>query len=216
MSKVLYVQASPRGKDSKSTQIADAYLNALRERQPAVEIETLNVWEERLPAFDGDKVAAKMRIIGGNTLDGAEKSEWEEILEICARFIAADHYVFAVPMWNSGVPYPLKHYIDLVHQPGQLWRIEPEAGYIGLLRNKRATLIMTAGAYAPHFPSPNFGIDYASTHLRAWLTQAGVEHIDEIRFDANLFTEDPQGALTNVKQAAVALAQSHRAPRQKD
>jgi FMN-dependent NADH-azoreductase len=195
--------------DSKSSRIADIYINALVAHTPDLAVDTLNVWNENLPPFDGDKVAAKMRIIGGEALSGANKTAWDDILRLTARFIEADQYVFAVPMWNSGVPYPLKHYIDLVHQPDRLWRIDPDLGYLGLLKDKRATLVLTAGAYAPNRPKPSWGIDHHSTYLHDWLRQAGVDEIDEIRFDANLFSQDPAGDLARIEQTAVELARQH-------
>ena len=48
-----------------------------------------------------------------------------------------------------GIPYRLKQYIDLIHQPGLLWTLNPETGYHGLLDNKHATLALTAGVYFP-------------------------------------------------------------------
>jgi FMN-dependent NADH-azoreductase len=211
LTRLLYIQASPRGLESKSAQMAEAYLDARKEHQPAVEVDVLRLWDERLPAFDGNKVAAKMKVIAGQSPEAEHKTEWDEIVSIVNRFVSADHYLLAVPMWNSGVPYPLKHYIDLVHQPGLLWRLDAEAGYIGLLRDKRATLMLTAGAFAPHFPSPAFGIDHHSTHLRDWLTQAGVGNIDEVRFDANLLIKDAANEFEKAKRTAADLARKHAA-----
>ena len=63
--------------------------------------------------------------------------------------------------------------------------------------------------YADSRPSPAFGIDYQSTYLRAWLNQAGVIAIDEVRFQPTLLTPDPTGALEQAKRAAMDLAQAH-------
>jgi len=30
------------------------------------------------------------------------------------RFAAADAYLFSVPMWNAGVPYAVKQWIDII------------------------------------------------------------------------------------------------------
>jgi FMN-dependent NADH-azoreductase len=114
--------------------MADAYLAAFREQNPALEIDTLRLWEEKLPEFDGNKVAAKMNIISGRDQNAEQRKAWDEIVEITNRFISADRYLFAVPMWNGGIPYRLKLYIDIIHQPGLLWGLEAETGYFGLLR----------------------------------------------------------------------------------
>ena len=41
------------------------------------------------------------------------------------RFDAADRYLFSVPMWNAGVPYILKQFIDVVSQPGLVFGFDP-------------------------------------------------------------------------------------------
>ena len=121
MTKLLFIEASPRGGESKSIQIAETYLSVLLANNPDLDVDRLKLWEADLPAFDGDKVAAKMNVIVGQEQNAAQKTAWDQIVEIANRFIAADRYLFAVPMWNGGIPYRLKHYIDLIHQPGLLW-----------------------------------------------------------------------------------------------
>ena len=204
MSKLLYIKASPRGADSKSSAVADAYLAALRERLPDLVVDALDLAQEKIPDFDGDKVAAKMAVITGQSNEGRQKTAWDEITAVANRFIAADRYLLAVPMWNGGIPYRLKQYIDVIHQPGLLWGLDPQTGYFGLLKNKKAVLALTSGAYGPSMPSPAFGIDHHSTYLRDWLNQAGVTDIDEIRFQPTLLNPDPEGSF----KAAVAAARS--------
>lgn len=206
MTKLLFVQASPRKGDSKSIQVAEAYLSTLQSNNPDLDVDTIELWDTDLPSFDGDKVAAKMNVIVGHEQNVDQKTAWDEIVEIASRFISADRYLFAVPMWNGGIPYRLKHYIDLIHQPGLLWGLNPETGYFGLLKDKHATLALTAGAYAQHFPSPAFGVDHQSTYLRDWLNQAGVTSIDELRFQPSLLTQDAAGDLEKAKQKAAELA----------
>lgn len=209
MRNLLFIQASPRGMQSKSIQIAETYCSALRQQNPDLNIDVLSLWDVDLPAFDGDKAAAKINVMLGKEHTPVQKTAWDQIVEIASRFIAADRYLFAVPMWNSGIPYRLKHYIDVIHQPGLLWGLKPESGYFGLLENKQATLVLTAGAYAPSAPSPAFGVDHHSTYLRAWLNQAGVTAIDEVRFEPTLLTQDPAGDFERAKHAAMELAHTH-------
>jgi FMN-dependent NADH-azoreductase len=209
MTRLLYVEASPRGQDSKSIQMAHAYLAAIGEQNPTLEIDRLRLWEEKLPEFDGIKVAAKMNIIGGRDQSAEQRTAWNEIVEITNRFTSADRYLFAVPMWNGGIPYRLKLYIDIIHQPGLLWGLEAKTGYFGLLKNKHATLLLTSGAFDPHFPSPAFGVDHHSTYMRDWLNQAGVTSIDEVRFQPTELTADSQGDLERAKNASTDLARKH-------
>jgi FMN-dependent NADH-azoreductase len=59
MTKFLFDQASPRGGQSKSIQVAEAYLAPLCAANPDLEVDELPLWETDLPVFDGDKAAAK-------------------------------------------------------------------------------------------------------------------------------------------------------------
>jgi FMN-dependent NADH-azoreductase len=208
MTKILYIQASPRGAESKSIQVADAYLAELRLGNPGLQTDVIELWQEDLPQFDGDKAAAKMAVMGGSLTDG-QAATWDQVTKIANRFIAADRYLFAVPMWNGGIPYRLKQYIDIIHQPGLLWGLDPQTGYFGLLKNKHATVVLTSGAYSPTMPTPAFGTDHHSTYVRDWLEQAGVIAIDELRFQPTLLTADPDGAAEHARREAVDLARRH-------
>lgn len=206
MTKLLYIKASPRGAESKSTVVADAFLEAFLEMHSGAQVDVLDLASERLPDFDGNKVAAKMALITGQDHDAPQKTAWDEITAIANRFSSADVYLFAVPMWNGGIPYRLKHYIDIIHQPGLMFGLDPEKGYFGLLSDKKAVLVLTSGAYGPTMPSPAFGTDHCSTYLRAWLNQAGVVDITEVRFQPTLLTGDPEGDFRNAVDAARAAA----------
>jgi FMN-dependent NADH-azoreductase len=205
MTKLLYIKASPRP-ESRSVAVADAYLEALKAREPGLSVDALALWDEPLPEFDGDRANAKLAVITGEKHNAIQKTKWDGVIAIVERFKAADIYLFAVPMWNGGIPYRLKQYIDIIHQPGHLWGLDPATGYFGLLRNKKAVLAYTSGAYGPTAPSPAFGIDHHSTYLRDWLNQAGVTDIAEIRYQPTLLDPDSEAAFARAKTEAAALA----------
>jgi FMN-dependent NADH-azoreductase len=209
MTKLLFLQGSPRKGESQSVRLAQAYLEALCGINPDLEVDTLELWDTDLPAFDGDKAAAKMTILAGEQHTETQRTAWNEILAIADRFIAADRYLIASPMWNSGIPYRLKQYIDLIHQPNVLWTLDPQTGYHGLLRHKHATLTLTSGVYSQQAATPAFGVDHHSTYLRDWLNQAGVTAVDEIRFQPTMLSENPAEDLKKARAQAVELAHSH-------
>lgn len=209
MTRLLYIKASPRGDASTSAKIADTYLSVLREHSQGLIVDTLDLSMEMLPEFDGDKVAAKVAVLTGSTPNANGRTAWNEITEIAQRFISADRYLLAVPMWNGGLPYRLKHYIDVIHQPGLLWGLDPKVGYFGLLKNKRAVLSLTSGAFDPEITTTAFGVDHHASYLRFWLEQAGVDAIDELRFQPTLLSSDPNAGLERAIEAARALAIQH-------
>jgi len=206
MAKLLYIKASPRDLTSRSTAVADSYLAALEAEHATLVVDIIDLWQEKLPQFDGDRANAKLAIITRQAHTQSQKTAWDEIVTIANRFISADRYLFAIPMWNGGIPYRLKQYIDIIHQPGLMFGLDPAKGYFGLLKNKKATLVFTSGAYAEKLPSPAFGVDHQSTYMRAWLNQAGVTDIQEIRYQPTLLTTDPEGDFAKAKAAARAAA----------
>ncbi len=205
MIKLLYIKASPRD-ESRSVAVADAYLAALRIAGSGLVVDTLPLWQERLPEFDGDRANAKLAIITGQQHSPVQRTKWDEVVTVIERFKAADIYLFAVPMWNGGIPYRLKQYIDIIHQPGLLFGLDPKTGYFGLLKGKRAVIAYTSGAYSISAPSPEFGTDHHSTYMRSWLNQAGVTDISEIRYQPTLLDPESEASFARAKSAAAALA----------
>lgn len=204
MKKLLHVIGSPRGGQSQSAKIADAYLATLSGRS----VDTLDLWREPLPEFDGDKSAAKMTVITGGALEGATQTAWDVITSVANRFTAADEYLFTVPMWNGGIPYRLKLYIDIITQPGLLFGFDPATGYSGLLKGKRATVVYTSGVYSPGVP-PAFGSDFHATYFDDWLRFIGITEIASIRFQPTLLTADPSAGLAAAIVDARLLAGAH-------
>ncbi|MEY8880854.1 FMN-dependent NADH-azoreductase [Donghicola sp. XS_ASV15] len=209
MTKLLYVAASPRGTNSQSGKLADAYLDARLAGEPELVVDRLDLWSADLPEFDGDKAAAKMTFFGLGQMDAPQQTAWDQIVAITQRFTDADEYVFSVPMWNGGIPYKLKQYIDIITQPGLLFGFDPEAGYSGLLEGKTAQVFYTSGVYAPGAPA-KYGADFHATYLDWWLNFIGVTQVNVTRFQPSLLTADPQGdqakAISRAREMALQPA----------
>ena len=207
MTKLLHIIASPRDEASHSNALAKAYIQAKRELNPELEVETLHLWQADLPEFDGDKAAAKMTFFGVGEMNDLQRSAWDHIVAITNQFQLADEYVFAVPMWNGGIPYKLKQYIDIIAQPGLLFGFDPEQGYFGLLENKKAAVFYTSGVFAPGVDA-KYGEDFHSTYLNWWLASVGVTNVEAVRLQPSLLTADPAGAQTDAIKRAQELALS--------
>ncbi len=136
MKKLLYIKASPRGLRSHSLSVAEAFLESYQKDHPGDEIFTLDLFERDLPAFDGPAVQAKYTILHGAEQSQEELAAWKSVEVIIQEFKEADKYVLAVPMWNFGIPYRLKQYIDLLVQPTYTFSFSPEKGYTGLVTGK--------------------------------------------------------------------------------
>jgi FMN-dependent NADH-azoreductase len=191
MSRLLHVAASPRGAASESLAIARTFLDAFADAHPDVEIDTFDLWDGTLPAFGPPAAAAKMAVFAGQQPTGDGAAAWRAAEDTFRRLDAADRYLFSVPMWNAGVPYVLKQFIDVVSQPGMVFGFDPAEGYTGLLTGKKAAVVYTSAVYGPG-RGPRFGSDFQAPYLRDWLTWAGVADIEEIGFRPNLATADAE------------------------
>jgi FMN-dependent NADH-azoreductase len=203
--KLLHISASPRGGSSESLAIATSFLETFRDTHPDVPVETYDLWDGTLPAFGPDAAAAKMAIFAGDRPQGAAATAWDAAAETFRRFDAADHYLFSVPMWNAGVPYILKQFIDVVSQPGMVFGFDPERGYTGLLTGKKAAVIYTSAVYGPD-RGPAFGADFQAPFFADWLRWAGVTDLSEIHFRPNLATPDADNARRLAHEQARDLA----------
>ena len=144
MAKLLYVESSPRKQRSASIEVAKAFLDAYRIAHPGDSIQTIDVWNLKLPEFDGVAIEAKYAGIEGRERSAEQKAQWQQIEALARPFREADKIVFSVPMWNWGIPYKLKHLIDVISQKDVLFTFD-ERGLLGLLTGKKALLILAKG-----------------------------------------------------------------------
>ncbi len=187
MSSLLHISASPRGAASESLQIAGTFLETYQETHPDATFATWDLWDGTLPEFGPAAAGAKMTVFGGGVPEGAQGTAWRAAQDAFRRFAAADRLLFSVPMWNAGVPYILKQFIDVVSQPGMVFGIDPTTGYRHLLAGtgKRAAVIYTSAVWGPAL-GPAFGTDFQSTYFNDWLAWTGITDITEIRYHPTL------------------------------
>src|SRR3954449_10138440 len=174
MTTLLHVSASPRGAASASLAIAEAFLEAYRETHPNDRVETWDLWDGALPEFGPAAAHAKMAVFAGETPSGDGAAAWAAARQTFERFASADRYLFSVPMWNAGIPYILKQFIDVISQPGMVFGFDPVAGYSGLLRGKKAVVVYTSAVYG-RGRGPAFGADFQQPYFEDWLSWAGVD-----------------------------------------
>lgn len=207
MRQLLHVNASPRRAASQSLAIAGTFLDTFRARRPETAVDTLNLFEDELPPFGTVAAGAKITAFSGQTPTGEQADAWARAREVFDRFAAADAYLFNVPMWNAGVPYVLKHWVDILTQPGWAFAFDPGQGYTGLVTGKKAAVIYTSGVYAPGVPL-EFGADFHSTFFNDWLRFVGITDFADIRFSANALTATYDADFDRARSQARELAKS--------
>lgn len=202
MTRLLFIQSSPRGSLSASAEVAHAYIEALKKKGP-LSVDLLDVWKEDLPAFDGAAIEAKYAGLAGQALNAPQQAAWDVISALGARFRNADQIVISVPMWNFGVPYRLKQLIDLVTQKDVTFTFD-ENGFGGMLKDQRAVIVCARGLeYVEGTPMSEDNLDYQKAYLRSWLTFLGISNIQTITVEKTLF-----GPEARAVSLAAGLAQA--------
>lgn len=173
MSRLLYIQASPLGEHSFSIRAADAFLDAYRQAHPADEIDRLNLFEADLPPFDAPFARAKMAKMLGEALGREESAAWDRVERLIDRFKRADKYLLAVPMWNFGIPFALKLYIDHLVQPGYTFDPSAAKGSTGLVGDKPTFVAYARGGEYKLGPEGD-PFDFQKSYLEAVFGLIGI------------------------------------------
>jgi len=202
VARLLHLQASPRGVRSYSVRAADAFIQAYRAKHPGDEVVSVDLSQKDLPAFDGHTLQAKYAILGGKDHTAEEAAAWRAVEDVIAEFKSADKYVISVPMWNFGVPYKLKHYLDVIIQPGYTFSFSPDTGYTGLVTGRPAVLICARGGQYPE-GSEAAAMDFQKPYMKLLLGFMGITDVREIVVEGTLFGPD---VATASLEAALAAA----------
>jgi FMN-dependent NADH-azoreductase len=204
--KLLHINSSSRGDGSQSLNIAEFFIDQLGKKQP-LEIDRYNLFEDDLPAFGKVAVGAKMALFTGAEANSEQKQVWTKIKEVFDRFAAADIYVINVPLWNNGIPYVLKQFIDVVTQPGWTFGFDMEKGYSGLLKNKKAVVVHASGVYYDGI-APAFGSDFCTPYINDWLKFIGVDVVEQIHVAPTVVTSDFDSTRNEAERRAIGLVET--------
>ncbi|MBY8605843.1 FMN-dependent NADH-azoreductase [Burkholderia arboris] len=204
--RLLHIVSSPRGARSASIAVANAFVDAYRTAETSVDVDTLNVWEEDLPDFDGDAIGAKYKGVANEPMNAAEQSVWLRIQSLVKRFRQADRIVVGVPMWNFGYPYKLKQLIDLVSQRNLLFTFDG-AAYGPLLTIPRALVIHVRGQSgetgAGRLDTPGFG--HQADYIEFWLKFIGVDEVRSLTVE-HTWNAKVHDSIERAQARAIAMA----------
>jgi FMN-dependent NADH-azoreductase len=175
VAKLLHLSCSPRT-ESESGAAAQVFLDGFRQARPDWDIDVVDLWRERLPEFAGPIMEAKYARMKAQTFTDAQREGFAEAERMALRFSLADRVLISTPMWNFGIPYKLKHWFDVIIQPGLTFRFDPAQGYLPLLKDRPTIVILAAGG--DFATGMNRGrIDMATPYLREALRFIGVSDV---------------------------------------
>jgi FMN-dependent NADH-azoreductase len=101
-------------------------------------------------------------------------------------------------MWNFGVPYALKYYIDAIVQPNYLFRYNEQGQPEGLVKGKKMVCVTSRGGdYSENSPFRPY--DFLEPYLRAIFGWIGIT-------DVEFINAQPMDFTLEIRQSAIKLA----------
>ena len=206
MARLLYIETSPRKDRSASIEAAKTFIGEYKRTHPDDVVETLDLWTTHLPEFDGHVIDSKYAILHGLEHTDEQRQAWKGVEDVIGKFNEADKYLFSLPMWNFGIPYKLKHYIDVIVQPGYTFSFSPEEGYKGLVTDKPIAVIYArGGAYGPGTGAESY--DLQKAYLEHILGFIGFKDFQTLLVEPTLVSpEDKKKIMEAAREQAKAMA----------
>ncbi|BFM05358.1 FMN-dependent NADH-azoreductase [Halioxenophilus aromaticivorans] len=143
MKNVLLVTSSLLGDNSTSTNLSNALLDKLSQSQE-IKIQLRDLAETNLPHLTQVEM-------GAWATPAEERSQEQANLAAVSDGLIdelkqADAIIFAVPMYNFGIPSSLKAYFDRVARAGVTFKYT-EQGSVGLLESKPVAVVCARGGF---------------------------------------------------------------------
>lgn len=177
--RLLHIIATPRSHESNTIRISNVLIEELYAKFEDLSVKVLDLFKADLPAVAGVNIESKYKLMTGQELDDYHRSSWDAIAASIERFLDADLYVISTPMWNFGIPYALKYYIDAIVQPGYLYRYNELGIPEGLVKGKKMIVVSSRGGdYSENSPLHSF--DFVEPYLRAIFNFVGITDIQFI------------------------------------
>ena len=147
MAHILHLDASPRDERSISRQLSREFMEAWRRLHPADSEVYRDVGHCPVPHVTEAWVAGAFAPPEAQPADARAAMRWSDVL--IDEFLAADRYVFGVPMHNFSVPSTFKAYVDQIVRVGRTFSADGK----GLTSGKKMAIITArGGSYAPGSP----------------------------------------------------------------
>lgn len=208
MTRLLHIVGSPRAERSRSEAVANHLTGLLED----VDVERLELWNLALPELGGAMLESRYRLIHGGEVDPDFASIWDDLREMVDHLLTFDVWLFSTPMWNLGLPYKLKHYIDCIIQPTMAFTNDAD-GNLTFDGSGRMAILIGAGALDIRPNRALSHLDYQLAHLAECLRfYFGIDDIHCVRVAPTFGSpEDVELVMRNARAEVEALAPSLRA-----
>ena len=147
---ILQINSSARRDSSHSTNLANRLVARLRGADPEATLAVRDLNATPHPVLDEAALVALFTAADKRTAEQDARVALDDAL--IAEIQAADAVVLGVPMYNFGVPAPLKNWIDAIARAGVTFRYT-EKGPEGLLKGKKVYVALTRGGRYRNTPA---------------------------------------------------------------
>ena len=172
--KILRIDSSGRQHGSSSRALADELVAALADRYGQVQLVKRDL-AESIPHVDQAWIEANF------TPEENRRDSQRKVLSFSDLLVAelkeAEVLVIGVPIYNFGVPAALKAWVDMIAR-ARLTFAYTENGPVGLLREKKAFIVVASGGVGVDSP-----VDFATPYMRQALKFVGITDIEVIVAD---------------------------------
>jgi len=171
--KIYQIDSSARKEGSTSRALAKKLLDKIKKPEDEVIYRDLN----------DEMVFVSGLTESGMKIDKKDQTEHHkkmfELSDILVKELKdSDIIIISAPIYNYGPPATLKAWSDLAARVGETFRFKPNGRREGLLKNKKAYLVITSGG-----TKLNSNEDFLTPWLKFILNFFGIEKIDIICAD---------------------------------
>lgn len=195
MKTLLRIDSSPRTTISISRQLGDHLQNHITNKEEFILQNRDLYYDDLVKLGNEDQVTAYYTPEDQQTQ--VQKDAVASSNTLALEFAAADIYLFTVPMYNFTVSAGLKTYIDMISRAGISFQYT-ENGPIGLLKNKKAYIVITTGGTPAGSAS-----DFVTPYLTQFLHFVGITDVTFINSDLVMANQDK--AIANAKEEISTL-----------
>jgi FMN-dependent NADH-azoreductase len=169
MMNILQINSSARRDASHSTRLANRIVARLKADHPEAALAVRDFNDTPHPILDEPALDALFTPADKRTVEQADRVALDDAL--IAEVQRADIVVLGVPMYNFGVPAPLKNWIDAISRAGVTFRYAA-TGPEGLLKGKKVYVALTRGGKYRNTPA-----DTQVPYLKTVLTFLGLTDV---------------------------------------
>ena len=196
---LLHIDASAGTRNSLSRKLTAGFVGDWRRNNPDGKVVYRDLNADPAPPYTSDLLEA-IYAPKGTELPDRNRDALAISNSLVEEFLAADAYVFGVPMYNFTVPGSFKSWIDHVVRIGRTWTKGPK-GMEGLVKGRKMLIVSTrSGDYGKGGPREAF--DFHEPYLRKVFGMVGIDEIDYLPVINNPAHGDPAA---NLEAARVLL-----------